>query len=125
MPPASSVTPRPDAIAAARRTAGLSLRAVADAALVSHGTVHNIERGRAGIARDKAERVAAALSCAVDDLFQHADGASLNVPPARCDAVVFRGSLDPDSASFGPDEYCDADAEPGSDRCARHVGQED
>lgn len=37
-----------------------------------------------------------------------------------CNVTVFHGSRNPDSASFGPDEQCENDAEPGSEQCAQH-----
>ncbi len=44
--------------------------------------------------------------------------------PRMCNAVVFYGSHNPDSANFGPDEYCENDAEPDSDYCAGHDGSD-
>lgn len=116
----TTVIARTGAIVKARRAAGLSLREVAEAAQVSHGMVHHLERGVRAIARDKADRIAAALGEDVRELFVHGDGASLHTESGRCAAVTVIGSRDPDSPWFGQDEYCDADAEPGTEYCTAH-----
>lgn len=41
--------------------------------------------------------------------------------PEPCSAVTFRGSRNPDSPLFGPDEHCERAALPGADRCAYHT----
>jgi hypothetical protein len=38
----------------------------------------------------------------------------------KCNAVVFHGSRNPDSAMFGQDEECENDALPGSEQCELH-----
>ena len=38
----------------------------------------------------------------------------------QCEAIVFHGSRNPDSAMFGQDEQCENDALPGSTVCAEH-----
>ncbi len=40
--------------------------------------------------------------------------------PQFCGFVMHRGSRNPDSPAFGPDETCGEEAAPGSDRCPRH-----
>ncbi|WP_159795578.1 hypothetical protein [Puerhibacterium puerhi] len=40
---------------------------------------------------------------------------------AACEYVVFKGSPNPDSPAFGPDEKCGEPADPGSDFCTRHA----
>lgn len=40
--------------------------------------------------------------------------------PVQCEAITLRGSRNPDSAAYGPDERCEHDALPGSTMCAEH-----
>ena len=42
----------------------------------------------------------------------------------KCAKAVFVGSPNPDSSRFGPDEYCENDALPGSEFCAQHAEEE-
>lgn len=37
-----------------------------------------------------------------------------------CEAIIFRGSRNPDSTAYGPDETCDKDVVPGSTVCDEH-----
>lgn len=39
-----------------------------------------------------------------------------------CEETIHHGSRNPDAPNFGPDEYCEELAEPGSDRCPAHRG---
>lgn len=42
-----------------------------------------------------------------------------------CSRVTFYGSNYPDSPRFGPDEYCDNEAQDGSDYCSMHDDSDD
>ena len=48
-----------------------------------------------------------------------------NPEETYCEEVVFYGSPDPDSFRFGPDEYCESIAVPGTDRCGKHTYDHD
>jgi len=45
--------------------------------------------------------------------------------PRTCAAIEFHGSRNPDSPRFGPDEYCENEALPGSEYCAKHGAYDD
>lgn len=45
--------------------------------------------------------------------------------PEGCAYITFHGSHNYDSANFGPDEYCEENALPGSEFCAAHGGVDD
>ena len=41
--------------------------------------------------------------------------------PPRCEVITIRGSRNPDSAAYGPDEQCENDAVAGQTVCAEHA----
>lgn len=41
--------------------------------------------------------------------------------PRQCEFVIFSGSPNPDSANFGPPEFCEEYAEPGESYCSAHL----
>lgn len=41
--------------------------------------------------------------------------------PEYCAFIVDHGSPNPDSASFGPDEYCEEEALPDEEYCQFHI----
>lgn len=42
----------------------------------------------------------------------------------QCRHVLHRGSRNPDSLFFGPDEYCDNEVVQGEDYCINHIDEE-
>lgn len=56
-----------------RVKAGMSQKALADALNVSQGAVTNWERGVSSPASDKLPKLAKALNCTIDDLYEKED----------------------------------------------------
>lgn len=41
--------------------------------------------------------------------------------PEYCTFIIYHGSRNPDSANFGPDEYCEEEAAEDEEFCSQHL----